>query len=596
VSRAETVRILLAFTTSVALSAGLTPLARSYALRSGLIAKPKTDRWHRKPTALLGGPAIALPVVTTIMAFVDLAGHPLLLLWLLGAILISAVGLYDDVRGLRPSSKLIAQIVVALLAVSAGLRIPVFHPIVSFLLAVFWIVGMTNAFNLLDNMDGLAAGIAAIAAAVLGLHALRSGDLTIAASAAALAGGSLGFLVYNFQPASIFMGDGGSLFLGYSLGTLSLMNMNARPIASLSVIAVPFFLLAVPIFDTTLVTVLRVLNGRSIAQGGRDHSSHRLVSLGLSERSAVLALYVISAATGALSLLLPRFPAYLVVLSLLVAVLVIYYFGLTLGSVAVYQKEPAGVPRARTSGVFVLDTFIQHKQRIMDVTVDATVIVISYLAAYLLRYEGTLSERNLQIILTSLPILIAVRLGSLWVFGLYRTMPGVFSIHDFLAVFKAIFISSTIFVTALVLFTRFKDFSRAVIVIDAILSLTGIVFARIALHSLKTLLRGLDGTDRPGLLIVGAGPLGEAATRLLEAEESGRHRIVGFLDDSPEKAGRSLHGYMVLGSIRDADRVLSGGGIATVVFASSKISVEDRDRLKDTCRRLSLEIREVILR
>jgi UDP-GlcNAc:undecaprenyl-phosphate GlcNAc-1-phosphate transferase len=391
------------------------------------------------------------------------------------------------------------------------------------------------------------------------------------------------------------MGDGGSLFLGYSLGTLSLMNVTARPLVSLSIIAVPVFVLAIPIFDTTLVTVLRLLHKRSIAQGGRDHSSHRLVSLGLSERRAVLTLYAISAAAGLVSLLLPRFPASLLVLSVLFTVLAIYYFGATLGSVKVYGTSPSGVEQARARGQFVLDTFIQHKQRIMDVTIDLTVVAISYLSAYLLRYEGVLSAQNLQLLLQSLPFLITARLVALFAFGLYRTMPGVFSIRDFLAVFKAIFISSTIFVTGLVLFTRFQDFSRAVIVMDAVLTLAGIVFARVALHSLKTVLRGLDRTDRPGLLIVGAGPLGEAATRLLEAEESGHYRIVGFLDDSPERAGRSLHGYMVLGSIRDAERVLSAGGIATVVFASSRISVEERDRLKDTCRRLSVEIREVIL-
>ena len=537
-------------------------------------------------------------VVATVCAFVLLqgTGGRLFQAWLAGALVISLVGVYDDICGLRPSSKLIAQIIAALLPISFGLTIPLFHPLVSFWIALFWIVGITNAFNLLDNMDGLAAGIAAIASGILAIHAFESGDLTLAAAAAAVTGAAIGFLVYNFQPASIFMGDGGSLFLGYSLGTLSLMRATARPLVSLSIIAVPLFVLAIPIFDTTLVTVLRVLHGRSIAQGGRDHSSHRLVSLGLSERHAVLTLYVISAAAGFASLLLPRLPASLVVLSLLVAVLAIYYFGATLGSVRVYGKSPSGVERARARGQFVLDTFILHKQRIMDVTVDLTVVAISYLSAYMLRYEGVLSPRNLDLILMSLPFLIATRLVSFFAFGLYRTIPGAFSIHDFLAISKAVFISSAIFVTGFVLFTRFEDFSRAVIVIDAVFTLSGVVFARIALHSVKELFRGLDKTDRRGVLIVGAGTLGEAATRLIKADEEGRYRVVGFLDDSPDKIGRSLHGYMVLGSLREAERVLSAGSVAAVVFASSKIPSEERDRLNEVCRRLSVDVQEVTIR
>ncbi len=544
---------------------------------------------------LLGGPAM---VAATLCAFLLLqgTGGRLFQSWLAGALVISLVGVYDDIRGLRPTSKLIAQIIAALLPISSGLTIPVFHPLVSFWIALFWIVGITNAFNLLDNMDGLAAGIAAIASGILAIHAFKSGDLTLAGAAAAVAGAAIGFLVYNFQPASIFMGDGGSLFLGYSLGTLSLMRTTARPLVSLSIIAVPLFVLAIPIFDTTLVTVLRVLHGRSIAQGGRDHSSHRLVSLGLSERNAVLTLYVISAAAGFTSLLLPKLPAYLVVLSLLVAVLAIYYFGATLGSVKVYAKNPSGVEHARSRGQFVLDTFILHKQRIMDVTIDLAVVAISYLSAYLLRYEGVLSPRNLDLILMSLPFLIATRLVSFFAFGLYRTIPGAFSIHDFLAISKAVLISSTIFVTGLVLFTRFGDFSRAVVVIDAVFTLSGVVFARIALHSVKELFRDLDTTDRRGVLIVGAGTLGEAATRLIMADEEGRYRIVGFLDDSPDKIGRSLHGHMVLGSLREAERVLSAGSVAAVVFASSKIPSDERERLKKVCLRLSVDVQEVTIR
>jgi UDP-GlcNAc:undecaprenyl-phosphate/decaprenyl-phosphate GlcNAc-1-phosphate transferase len=571
-------------------------MVRQVAHRAGLVAKPRADRWHNQPTALMGGPAI---VIATLAAFIAVSGpdaSALVWAWLAGAVAISLVGVYDDIRGLRPTSKLIAQIIAALVPIALGLTIPPFHPLLSFWIAVFWIVGITNAFNLLDNMDGLAAGIAAIAAGVLAIHGYQAGDVRLASAATALTGASIGFLFYNFQPASIFMGDGGSLFLGYSLGTLSLLRVTTRPLVSLSIIAVPVFVLAIPIFDTTLVTVLRILNGRAVSQGGRDHSSHRLVSLGLSERRAVTTLYAIAAASGLASLVLPGLPASLVVLCVLVAILGIYYFGATLGTVAVYRKNPSGIAEAQARGNFVLDTFVQHKQRIMDVIVDLTVVSISYLSAFLLRYEGALSPRNLDLVLASFPFLLAIRLVCFFAFGLYRTVPGAFSIHDFLASLKAVFLSSLVFVTGLVLSTRFQDYSRAVIVIDGVFTLTGVVFARIALHSLKEVFRGFDKTERRGVLIVGAGTLGEAATRLIKADETGGYRIVGFLDDSPDKIGRSLYGYMVLGSLSEAERILSVGAVALVVFASSRIPQAERERLKEVCRRLSVDVQEVTLR
>jgi UDP-GlcNAc:undecaprenyl-phosphate/decaprenyl-phosphate GlcNAc-1-phosphate transferase len=596
VSPSDPVRILLTATVSVLVAVILTPVARRLARDAGLVAKPKADRWHKKPTALMGGPAIVIAAVGTFLLFFGTGGSALIRAWLVGAVMISLVGVYDDIRGLRPSSKLIAQIIAALLPVAFGLTIPVFHPLVAFLIVVFWIVGITNAFNLLDNMDGLAAGIAAIASAILGLHAYQAGDVPLTAAAAAVSGAAIGFLFYNFQPASIFMGDGGSLFLGYSLGTLPLLRVTARPLVSLSIIAVPVFVLAIPIFDTTLVTILRILHGRPVSQGGRDHSSHRLVSLGLSERRAVTILYVIAASTGLVSLLLPRLPASLVVLCVLLAVLAIYYFGTTLGSVVVYGTNPSGIAEARAQGNFVLDTFVQHKQRIMDVIVDFTIVAISYLSAYLLRYEGVLSPLNLDLILRSFPFLIPIRLLCFFALGLYRTVPGAFSIHDFLAILKAVLLSSAVFVTGLVLFTRFQDFSRAVMVIDGVFTLTGVVFARVALHSLKEVFRGLDKTDRRGVLVVGAGALGDAATRLIEADEKGQYRIVGFLDDSPDKIGRRLHGYMVLGSLPEAERVLSAESVALVVFAASRIPHAERERLEELCRRLSVDVQEVSVR
>ena len=208
------------------------------------------------------------------------------------------IGLVDDILLLKPASKLVSQIAVAALLVYFGFRLHWLESrLLDSVLTMVWVVGLTNAFNFLDNMDGLCAGIALIVAIML-LAGFWTGvsrenaapEMTLLAT---LAGAAAGFLVFNFPPASIFMGDSGALLFGFSLAALTLGQEGVRASRSdvLSVIAGPAFVLLIPIFDTTLVTVARLLSGRSPAKGGRDHSSHRLVAIGLSERDAVLVLW-----------------------------------------------------------------------------------------------------------------------------------------------------------------------------------------------------------------------------------------------------------------------------------------------------------------
>ena len=588
----EAARVSLAFLAALGASLLATPIARAAARRAGFVAPPRDERWHSRPTALLGGPAIALAVLAgTALALGR--WDPLWLAWAAGALVIAALGLADDLVHLRPATKLVGQIVAALIPITFGLGVPVFHPFISFAVALLWVVAITNALNLIDNMDGLASGIAAIAAAALAIHAVRAGNLRLGTAAAALAGAAVGFLVYNFQPASIFMGDCGSLFLGYSLGVLSLMDLKGRPLVSFSIIAVPLFVLAVPIFDTALVTVLRTIHGRSIAQGGRDHSSHRLVSLGLSERQAVFTLWALAAGAGLLSLVLPRFPASIVVMILLAGTLVVYYFGAYLGSVEVYRTDPKAIERARFRGVFVFDTFIAHKRTIADVGVDALVICLSYLTAFLLRYENPISPASVSLIIRSLPFLLATRLLCTFAFGLYRAVPGAFAIHDFLAVVKAVIVSSALFATGLVLTVRFENYSRAVLVIDAMLTLSGMVFARIALRSFREVFEKFAAPRGRRVLIVGAGSLGEAAARLVRDGAGGELAVVGFLDDSRDKIGRRLHGIPVLGPIGDLDRVLGRSPVQVLILAGVSLTSEERTRIGESARRHGVEVSEL---
>src|SRR5205085_6011662 len=292
----------LAFVCTFTLGVFLTVLARRAATRLGFVAAPRKDRWHQRPTALMGGVAIYAAFALGYVIFVpDMrASLPVLA----GGTLLFATGLVDDRFAIKPHVKLALQLIAAVGVVYSGLHLPwVNYEWVNNFLTIFWLVGITNALNLLDNMDGLAGGIAVISCAFLVVTFLLNGQSAEAVLPALLGGAALGFLVFNFSPATIFMGDCGSMFLGFMLSGTALLANTARFRSLTSVLLTPALILLIPIFDTCMVTITRKLAGRPISQGGRDHTSHRLVALGVSERRAVLLLYLFAALSGALALL-----------------------------------------------------------------------------------------------------------------------------------------------------------------------------------------------------------------------------------------------------------------------------------------------------
>lgn len=300
-------RYLLIFFAALVLAVGATPLARRLALRTGIVDWPAARKLHSVPIPLLGGAAIYLSVIGALLLFggrrAIIQGAGLLL----GATWVSFFGLWDDRRGLGAGAKLAAQLVGALILMASGVAVDLpLPPGGDEALTLLWIVGVTNALNLLDNMDGLSGGVGAIAAAFfLGLAA-GSGQYLVGALAAAMLGACLGFLRYNFNPASIFMGDTGSLFLGFILAALGILlrfPANERWVTWM----IPLLVLAVPLFDTTLVFVSRLRRGKNpLTTPGKDHLSHRLVERGLTRRQAVVAIYGAAVVGGLLALVASR--------------------------------------------------------------------------------------------------------------------------------------------------------------------------------------------------------------------------------------------------------------------------------------------------
>ncbi|MFZ1983774.1 MAG: MraY family glycosyltransferase, partial [Desulfatitalea sp.] len=344
------------------LSTLLTPLVRLLSIRQGWIAQPRSDRWHKKPTALMGGIAIFAALAVP-MAF--LSDFRSILLQLIkanglgavpsiaaticiGATFLFCVGLIDDRRNIKPHNKLIAQILTASLVVFLGFRLHWFASLTLDTLAtVFWIVGITNAFNLIDNMDGLCAGVGFVAAGAFAVLYFPASSEAFGV-ALILAGAMSGFLIYNFNPAKIFMGDCGSLVIGFSISVLSLYSSESASPTQLARIAVPVLVLLVPIMDTTLVTFIRLLSGRKASTGGRDHTSHRLVLMGFSEKSAVLFLYGVGAVAGFAAVFVSRSDTLTSPAVIIPVTIAIILMGVYLSQLRVYPEKEFSVLRDRS--------------------------------------------------------------------------------------------------------------------------------------------------------------------------------------------------------------------------------------------------------
>ena len=341
----------LPFLTALVVSLCLTPVARVVALRLGVVDHPDARKIHGRPTPLLGGVAIAGAIGVGSLVHGGAADATAAAVVASAGILL--LGIWDDcsprAAGLRWWLRLLYEACLAMVVVAAGVRTTLFGtPWLDLPLTVVWIVGMTNAFNLLDNMNGLSAGVAGIAGltfAVLAARYVEAGpeQLPTASAAAALAGACLGFLPGNFR-SRIFMGDAGSLVLGFQLGCLAVQGSWRNPTVPTSLI-IPLLVLAYPLFDTALVVLLRFTHGQSPVMGGRDHSSHRLVRLGLGRVETVLLIYLFAFSHALTALLVASVTFRLSLLALAGSVSVLFIFGMVL------RKAPAWgtwVPREGT--------------------------------------------------------------------------------------------------------------------------------------------------------------------------------------------------------------------------------------------------------
>src|SRR5215207_5046525 len=476
-----------------------------------LVASPSGDRWHERETPVGGG----IGIVAGLFAGVGLALATGVIDWsselggvLAGCLVLFVAGLVDDLASLPPLAKLGAQVAAAAIALASGLSVE--------------IVGN----------DVLAVALAFACAA---------------------------FLPFNLRPggrAAIFMGDAGSQALGFvlaSLGLLASWNVAGTTVATL---LLPILVLAVPILDTALVTVVRLLEGRPISQGGLDHTSHRIVYRGLSERRALILLALVSAALGATSLTYTVLDdAWIATVGVLLSFALLVQFASFIGEV---ERRPE---RAGRIGKLVV-----HRQRFVEVLVDFALITASLAAAFLLRVDGTGTDYQRHIVAVSLPAILAARYAAFILLGLYRGVWRYASATDAVRVVVAVVVSEAVAVGFVALTNPFGDFPLDVYVIDALLCTALIAASRFGERAFARALHVVAGRGtQQRTLLVGAGRAGRSLLR--ELREQPDVRVVGFVDDEPRLRGRTVLGVRVLGGADD---------LAGVVAACDAAGIECR--------------------
>lgn len=568
---------------------------RAFAVRFGFVAKPKLDRWHKKPTAMLGGAAIFLTTALMYLFFVPRTPDSLVIF--AASAFLFLVGLLDDLLNIKPYQKLIGQLIGASIIVGFGLKLPLTgFEIIDIWLTVFWLVGITNAINLLDNMDGLAAGISAIAAISLAVGFWTNGQTDELLLAIAFIAALVGFLVYNFNPASIFMGDCGSMFVGFLLSSSVLLNQTGgRSRGIFTILAVPVLILFVPIFDTTFVTILRKIWGRKASQGGRDHTSHRLVALGLSERAAVLMLYAFAIVAGGLSLVVSRIGMVQSLALAVVFTIVLAIVGVYLSKVKVYKEQDQELAM-ENNAVFGFLVNISYKRRIFEVFLDALLITLSYYAAYAVLFGAFEETTNWNLFIGTLPLLVVLKLGTFLVVGVYRGIWRYTSIGDFITFTKAVIGSSILSVFAILLFYRFHNFSRAVFIVDGLILLLAIVGSRMAFRLIRQFLPMPMSSAGRKVLIYGAGDGGEMVLRELKNNPEWNYQPIGFVDDDPLKKDKVINGLRVFAGNGSLPEICREKNVQEILVSFRNISPERLDQVREICRDSNVSLKRALLK
>jgi UDP-GlcNAc:undecaprenyl-phosphate GlcNAc-1-phosphate transferase len=578
-------KVLLPLVISFIVSLAIMPAIRVLSIRTHHVVMPRSGRWHQNPTPTLGGVGIFIAFFATIAAsylLVNLQGL-FAKRWsiLIGILIMFSIGLYDDIKHINPPTKLVFQILAATLVIFFGDNIINFFrwPIANILLTFFWLVGITNAFNLLDNMDGLAGGVAFIASGFLSVFFYKAGNIDLLILSLTLAGSTLGFLMFNFPPSRLFMGDSGSMVLGFTLASLAVAQ-RAQASDIFAIMGVPILIFMLPILDTTLVAITRILRGQSPTTGGTDHTSHRLVAYGLSERQALLVLYSIAIISGMASigleawdydLSLVLIPILLIVLSLFVAYLA------RLKVVTTDHNNQTGFTR------WIIN--LTFKRRVFELVFDLLLIGVSYYISFWTYYGLDMTSISMALFMMSWPIALGITYGSFYILGVYRGVWRYIGINDLIRYVVASIMSGGLSWLIIKFIFPHQDFPGGVFLLFTIFLIIGLAGSRSSFLFLDRIYsKQFSGVEKYNILLYGADDAGEIALRWILRNPSIGYNVVGFIDPDSLKWGSNIHGVDILGNVDlVAQYVKSKNVSGIIVTAENLLNSPAGEKLKTDC-------------
>lgn len=515
------------------MSAALTWLCIRVSVKFGFAAQPRSDRWHRSPTPNTGGVAIFISCATVYLA----VGSGRYSTIAAAAFAVALLGFIDDRLRLSPLVKFCGQSLAIVAVIAGGV---VFHATgsqpLNVALTFLWIAGVTNAFNLIDNMDGLCAGVTVIICAFRFWSAMQTNDTSGTVLFVILAGAFLGFLLFNYKPARIFMGDTGSMFAGFTLASLAIAAPVPETRVFVSALLYPVLTFLYPIFDTVLVSVLRKLAGRRISVGGRDHSSHRLASLGLKEQRVVWLLWLLTAVGAAGGLLTYSMPIGVLAVAFFLA-LATALFGVFLASLPGYE-----LPRTVFPSASWIRGYLPTLRAVMTLVLDALMAGASLLISFWLKWERGLFGEPSARFLAILPIVLGCQVAASLVFRSFNISWRWIGVQDVLRLgYCALFSSGSSVLIALIV--GLQGYSRGIILSYALLSFLALTGSRIFPWLLWRLLASPQNGRRAALL--GAGQSAELLILILRRNPELDASPVLILDLDPARDGTRIHGIPV---------------------------------------------------
>lgn len=516
--------------------------------------QPRQDRWHRSPTPKFGGIGIFVASVLTFSVIYAMLpeqseSFPFTLLFGMG--LIFLFGLVDDIKSLPPVGKLITQIVAASVAVFFGYITNFFSPrlgetflaqILNSAVSLLWLVAVTNAMNLLDNMDGLAGGISLIVCFFLGYFFWDSGDMLMILFCASLGGAILGFLFLNFPPAKIFMGDSGSQFLGFTLALLAIARL---PQASnvFAILGVPTLLFTLPLADTLFVTITRWLRGQSPFKGGRDHTSHRLIAFGLSERQTLWVLYSIAVVGGITAVVVEalNYTLSLILLPIIIAFLLI--FTTYLGGVKItHQADSNQETRLKK---ILIKFFIGRN--LLDVLVDSLLISFSLYLAVSLGMPLS-SDRQIDFFVQSLPLAFICGYLAFYLTQVYRDLWRHLRVENIYRYVQAAVLATVTFWLLRFLFDNRQSLTLTASLIYGAMLFLGLMLTRFSFQALDALSTRTRMGKGQGILVYASEETLEFLIPYL-LRKSQDIPIIGLITDQEMQVGKRVYDFQILGSI-----------------------------------------------